>query len=158
MNPQGHQTSEAGHERKDADVLGLAMIALFVLLIVGTSLLVVFGVMHLLNRDRAVEETARPRAMTAVNQFPGARLLIQPGGELGKTQSAAKTILDGYGWVDRPAGIARIPVAQAMQILAERGLPEAGAGQTRLRLMQARPGTGVQPNEPATSPTPEPKP
>ncbi len=158
MNPQGQPAGQAGHERKDADVFGLGMIVILLLLVLGTCLFVVWGMMHLFNRHRDAQEASRPPALTAASQFPDARLLVQPGRELGKTQSAAETVLDSYGWVDRPAGVGRIPVAQAMQILAERGLPEVGAGQTRLQLMQARPETEVQPNESVTSPRPEPTP
>jgi hypothetical protein len=32
-------------------------------------------------------------------------------------------VLNSYGWVDQPKGIVRIPVAQAIDILAKRGLP-----------------------------------
>ncbi len=32
-----------------------------------------------------------------------------------------------YGWVDRKAGIARIPVDRAMDILAKSGLPKVAA-------------------------------
>ncbi|MCE7981251.1 MAG: hypothetical protein DYG89_08685 [Caldilinea sp. CFX5] len=34
--------------------------------------------------------------------------------------------LAGYGWVDQPAGVARIPVSRAISLLAERGLPVGG--------------------------------
>ena len=34
--------------------------------------------------------------------------------------------LNRYGWVDRKAGIAHIPIDRAMDILAETGLPEPG--------------------------------
>jgi hypothetical protein len=32
-------------------------------------------------------------------------------------------ILSSYGWVDKNAGVVRIPIEQAMEILAKRGLP-----------------------------------
>jgi hypothetical protein len=32
-----------------------------------------------------------------------------------------------YGWVDRKAGIARIPVEQAMQLMAQQAAPAAGS-------------------------------
>jgi len=38
--------------------------------------------------------------------------------------------LNSYGWIDQKAGIARIPIDRAMQLLAQRGLPtrlQAGA-------------------------------
>lgn len=35
--------------------------------------------------------------------------------------------LGTYGWVDEQAGVARIPIERAIEIMAERGLPIAGA-------------------------------
>jgi hypothetical protein len=38
--------------------------------------------------------------------------------------------LNSYGWVDKQAGVARIPIDRAMELLAQRGLPtrpQAGA-------------------------------
>jgi hypothetical protein len=32
---------------------------------------------------------------------------------------------ESYGWVDEKAGIAQIPVKEAMKIIAEKGLPVA---------------------------------
>jgi hypothetical protein len=32
-------------------------------------------------------------------------------------------LLEGYGWVDREAGVVRVPIERAMELLLERGLP-----------------------------------
>jgi hypothetical protein len=32
-------------------------------------------------------------------------------------------LLEGYGWVDREAGVVRLPIERAMELLLERGLP-----------------------------------
>jgi hypothetical protein len=32
-------------------------------------------------------------------------------------------VLHSYGWVDRAAGIVRMPIDRAMEVLAEHGLP-----------------------------------
>lgn len=157
MIPQGHQSGgDATHERKDADVIGVLMVAGLLLLILSICFLVCWGTLHLLNRERDAQQ-GRPRAPTAAQAaaFPQPQLLVHPGREREKLQSAERAQLDTYGWVDRSAGIARIPIARAMQLIVERGLPEVGAGQTRLQLMQSRPQTDLQPNEPITSPTPE---
>ena len=157
MIPQGQKSAgDATHERKDADVINLFMIAALLLLIISVCLLVCWGIMHLFNRERAAREKP-PRAPMAgrAPAFPQPRLLVYPGSEREKFQKSEQKQLDTYGWIDRPAGVARIPSARAMQLLVERGLPEVGAGQTRLQLMQARPQTDVQPNEPITSPAPE---
>lgn len=155
MIPQGQQSSEnATHERKDADVVGLLMVAGLLLLGLAISFLICWAILHLFNQQREAQRP-RPRAPMAAEAkaFPQPRLLARPQIELEKIKKTARTELDSYGWVDRSAGIARIPLTRAMQLLVERGLPEVGAGQTRLQLMQARAASGLQPNDPITSPT-----
>lgn len=157
MNPQGHQTSpEPAHERKDADVFGLLLIALLLLLVLALSFLVCWGMLHLLNRGRNAQErkSPAPRVERSVT-FPRPNLLVYPGKELAQGQADARHQLETYGWLDRPAGRARIPVTRAMELIVERGLPEVGVGQSPLQLRQARPQTDLQPNEPSASPAPE---
>jgi cytochrome c oxidase cbb3-type subunit 3 len=42
---------------------------------------------------------------------------------LEELRAAEDAVLHSYGWVDRPAGIVRIPIDRAMEVPAERGLP-----------------------------------
>src|SRR5437868_5565079 len=42
-------------------------------------------------------------------------------------RSREDPILNGYGWVDQKNGIARIPVARAIDIVAAKGLPSSAA-------------------------------
>jgi hypothetical protein len=155
MNPQGHQTGTGSHERKDADVINLGMIAALLLLTIALSLFACWGVLHALNRDRQVQEPPRTEMMERTIRFPQPQLLKSPGQELHHVQLATETRLQTYGWVDRQAGITHIPIGKAKELLLARGLPEVGAGQTRLQLMQSRPQTSMQPNAPITSPAPE---
>lgn len=155
MIPQGHQRAGAAHERKDVDVINLLLIALLLLLIIGICLLVCWGVLHVLNRDRQAQEPPRVRMAEGMAKFPRPNLILEPGQEEKRTRLRARSTLDTYGWVDRKAGVARIPITRAMQLLLERGLPLVGQGQTRLQLMQARPRTDVQPDHPVILPSPE---
>jgi hypothetical protein len=57
-------------------------------------------------------------------QLPtGPRLQTDPHRDLQELLSAENAILQSYGWVDQGAGIVRIPISRAMELLAERGLP-----------------------------------
>ncbi|MGI8891647.1 MAG: hypothetical protein ACR2G0_12810 [Chthoniobacterales bacterium] len=157
MISQGHQqSSEAGHERKDVDVMSLLMIVPLLVMMIGICFLVCWGALRLFNRDEAVRST-RPSAPPAprAELRSQAGLIVYPGQEWAKVRASEKEHLESYGWIDRTKGVVRIPVRRAMQILAQRGLPEVGAGQTRLQLMQARPLADRQPNEPTPSSSPE---
>jgi hypothetical protein len=39
-----------------------------------------------------------------------------------------EALLHGYGWVDREATIARIPIERAMKLIVNEGLPDFGGG------------------------------
>lgn len=49
---------------------------------------------------------------------PQPRLQSDPAANLAAERAREQALLDGYAWVDRQAGIARIPVDRAMDILA----------------------------------------
>jgi hypothetical protein len=42
--------------------------------------------------------------------------------ELRQMRAAEEAALNSYGWVDKDAGIVKIPVDRAMEILAKKGL------------------------------------
>ena len=46
-------------------------------------------------------------------------------------RAAESAVLESYGWVDREAGVARIPIERAMLLLAERAAAERGEGEGR---------------------------
>jgi hypothetical protein len=54
---------------------------------------------------------------------PQPRLQTDPRGDLLALREAEERTLTTYGWVDRNAGIVRIPIEQAMTLTVERGLP-----------------------------------
>ena len=54
--------------------------------------------------------------------------------------------LSSYGWVDRPAGVAHIPIDRAMAILAERGLPKAPAKKAQTKA-DATPKADAEPKK-----------
>lgn len=51
------------------------------------------------------------------------RLEITPREDLQRFERAEAELINSYGWADRNHGIVRIPVKQAMGLLAQRGLP-----------------------------------
>jgi hypothetical protein len=54
---------------------------------------------------------------------PGAGLEAEPERALRESRRREEALLGSYGWEDRPAGVVRIPVDRAIEILAEEGLP-----------------------------------
>jgi hypothetical protein len=115
-----------GHEVRDIQLRPIvwAGIALVVVAIVAH-----IGVWRLFDyfteRRTRVESRPTPTAPLAWPRQtpPGPRLQADPHKDLEALLGAQDALLQSYGWVDREAGVARIPIARAMALLAERGLP-----------------------------------
>ncbi len=54
---------------------------------------------------------------------PEPRLQNDPQQELRDLRAKQESLLKGYGWVNKEAGFARIPIEEAMRMVVERGLP-----------------------------------
>jgi hypothetical protein len=54
---------------------------------------------------------------------PEPRLQINPREDLRALRAREEEILNGYGWVDKTAGVVRIPIDEAMKLTLQRGLP-----------------------------------
>lgn len=105
---------------------------------IGVAVFLVFG--HLVaglvfltsSRQTALRDPAPLPAIDLPRLSPGPMLQANPPGDLKQMQKAELDALDSYGWTDRNAGIVRIPVSRAMDVILERGLPTRAAGaQTR---------------------------
>jgi hypothetical protein len=146
-------TERRDHERKDVDVLSLITIACLLFLSCMVIFLVVWGMMHYFKSHEPAKNAGQANLpITTVQEFPKPRLQIKPAADLAKLRAAEDADLNSYGWGNRESGTVRIPVDRAMQLLLERGLPDVGAGQTPLSLMQARPAETATPPQLFESP------
>jgi len=59
---------------------------------------------------------------------PPPRLQTNETMDLARYESAEKAKLNGYGWIDKQAGVIHIPIERAMDLVAQRGLPTRGPG------------------------------
>ncbi len=55
--------------------------------------------------------------------FPSPQLEIDERSQLDKIRLNEEETLATYGWVDQKAGVVRIPIERAIDLIAERGLP-----------------------------------
>jgi hypothetical protein len=78
--------------------------------------------------------------MTA--RFPTPRLQMDDGDQdVVDLHNREDLLLDHYTWVDQQQGSVRIPIGQAMQIVAQRGLPVVSGGPTQsLMTADVQPG------------------
>ena len=141
------------HERKDVDVPSLLTIAVLLFFSCVIIFLVVWGMMHYFKLHEPARTAGQANLpVTTSEEFPNPRLQIKGAVDLANLRAAEEADLDSYGWVDRNSGTVRVPIDRAMQLLLERGLPDVGAGQTPLSLMQARPAENATPPQVFKSP------
>jgi hypothetical protein len=112
-----------GYEKKDVHLPAIVrnMIGLFVLLVVSiVAMKLLFDVFK--KQQDASDQPLPP--MVNVNQVPPSPNLEEREGEvLDATRAYEQPLLTGYAWVDEKAGIARIPVARAMELIANQKSP-----------------------------------
>ncbi len=69
-------------------------------------------------------------AETAAAQFPelgSTRHWLDPSADLTVTRRRERERLSTYAWIDRQAGVVRIPIDRAMELLVERGTASGDA-------------------------------
>ncbi|MGA9039418.1 MAG: hypothetical protein WB421_02680 [Terriglobales bacterium] len=133
------QPEEEGFEPRDLQPGGLY--GFFVGLAVATAIVffIMLGVYHFMDRyersheppmspmAKAEKDTRESNAPEVAKQmestFPQPRLEINERTEIRDFRLKEEQQLHSYGWVDQPAGTVHIPIDQAMQLIAARGLP-----------------------------------
>jgi hypothetical protein len=83
----------------------------------GTVILVACGVVLLLHLWNTPPDTQRARMPYTVD-VPGPTLQPAPQLDLAQYRAERQRILDSAAWIDQKRGIARIPIADAMAMLA----------------------------------------
>ena len=119
-----------GYERTDANAGGALRAGLYVLAMMFVTALLVVPLYRLLARG---ETAAQPPAMEVVKSevsepvasFP--KLVSSEPRALAAFRAQEDALLTGYGWVEKDKGLARIPIDEAIRIVAERGLPKFAA-------------------------------
>ena len=69
---------------------------------------------------------------------PQPQLQKTPIQDLQQMRAAEDQLLNSYGWVDQSKGVVRIPIDQAIDMLAKRGLPVAAARRRFRRVQRQR--------------------
>ena len=129
-----HQDDDLGFERED---LGAKPVIGFIVSLVISGVLiyyVIWGIFHFLDAyDKKhqqmrtpliqVESNTRDVQTQLIQRFPNPRLEDNERTELDGFRYGEEQELNSYGWVDKKAGVAHIPIEQAMQLIAQKGLP-----------------------------------
>jgi hypothetical protein len=127
--PRDAEHAGRGHEERDVQLRPLLISGMSLALLTGLSLLAMWLLFDYFAARRARLEVAPSPVFEARQLPPEPRLQVSPQHDLHQMRAAETALLHSYGWVDRQAGIVRIPIERAIELLAERGLPARGEGQ-----------------------------
>lgn len=147
--PQGRPSRGAsGYEKRDANAAWIFGIVAF-LFVAGVIMhFCLLGLMERLKNTPAPGDT-----FTGARRFPHMaaefanvpHLQLDPTADLKSFREHEDAELNTYGWIDRTAGVVRIPVDRAMELIAQRGLParsetnQTQLGPSSFELQQQRP-------------------
>jgi hypothetical protein len=113
------------HEESDVNIRAILGFAAGLLVFAIVIHVAMWGLFRLFESQASHQE--QPTYPLAVKQEqrlpPEPRLQTNPRQDLADLRTAEERTLTTYGWVDRNAGVVRIPVEQAMRLVIERGLP-----------------------------------
>jgi hypothetical protein len=126
-NPDVH------HETTDVNIRGILAfgVGLFIAAVLIHFLVwLLFG--YFAGREAQQKTPEFPLAASQETRLPPEpRLQINPREDLRDLRAQEDAVLSSYGWVNRDGGVVRIPIADAMKLTVERGLPARPDGQKR---------------------------
>jgi hypothetical protein len=123
QRPIDSQTDPSlGHELRDVRYGAVYGAAGGVILLVVVAFALMWGMLQLLVwREDVTSPPASPLAQSyARREPPEPRLQVDPIGDLAALRAREAAQLNGYGWVDRQAGVVHIPIERAMELLVAR--------------------------------------
>lgn len=113
-----------GYERSDAEARYLMIFAGGLVALVLVAMLAMYAVFVYLEKGFMASDPApSPLAAELPQDPPDPRLQVQPAADLRQIRAGEQGRLNSYGWVEPNAGVVRIPIDRAMELLLERGLP-----------------------------------
>jgi hypothetical protein len=121
--PRSQRSPREPYERRDLSprVIGLFLAGL--VLATAAVLLLNWGLFDYF-ATRQTRTDQPPSPLADVRQIPPEpRLQVSGAADLAAFRAKEEAELKSYGWIDRNAGIVRIPIDRAMDLLLQRGLP-----------------------------------
>lgn len=116
--------TEQHHETRDVSARVPLRVIAFMAIFVPLGLGIIGGLMSTVWAPPP--SPATPFTADRPVETPAPRLQATPQRDLAEFEARMTRELTHYGWIDREAGIVRLPIDRAMALLVERGLPDTG--------------------------------
>ena len=126
--PPEHRHDEnprVSHERKDVNVFQITAFGIALLFGCIVTVFAMWALFDYFYNRENLKNPAHPPSMVIERQKlpPEPRLQAIPKIELRDLRDDEDAILNTYGWLDQSKGTVRIPIEQAIDIVANKGLP-----------------------------------
>jgi hypothetical protein len=121
----GPTPENADHEHTDIDPAIAWKFAIWLSVAMAISMGIVYGTFWFLEgRAQVMNRAAQvfPLAAGQDRQPPVPHLQTQPFKDIYTLRQSESEKLTGYGWVDKGAGVTRIPIEDAMRLVVDKGI------------------------------------
>lgn len=135
--PHGHGDDAHGdinpqvsHERRDVDIFQITAFGVGLLLACLVAVFAMWALFDFFYAREDAKNASNPNTAMMNQKIltpPEPRLQVRPRVELKDLRADEDAILNGYGWVDPNKNLVRIPIDEAIDILAKKGLPYKGS-------------------------------
>jgi len=122
--PAGRSSVERGHEVSDAPTWYPVAFAIFLTILAGLVVVIAAGLFRGF-RTAEYQQYAGAYPQLRVPVAPSTEPQLQSDDvlDMNRMRTREDAILNSYGWADQANGEVRIPITQAMQVIAQQGLP-----------------------------------
>jgi len=108
------------HEGSDVSTKGIAIFAMILAAIIIGTMIIAAGFFRFMQNQPAYKDERAPEAIDRA-QHEAPLLQTKPAQELAEHRAHEEKILNSYGWINREAGIVRIPIERAMDLRLKDG-------------------------------------
>ena len=112
------------HEESDVDIVGVFKFVAYLVGLAASVHLILWLLLGLFMSQARLETIQYPLAVGQDNRVPPEpRLQVDPVHDFDAYRDRQQEQLEGYHWIDKRAGVVRIPIEKAMKSVVERGIP-----------------------------------
>ncbi|MBE7553545.1 MAG: hypothetical protein HS126_20945 [Anaerolineales bacterium] len=122
--PIPEESLKLGYEVRDINLRNLVWLTVILIVVVG-AIVGLVGLMYgFLDVSTAARSAPPPPLLEEAQGLPPGPLLQRdPEQSMRRESNETDVLLNSYGWVDKEAGVVRIPIERAIELTLERGLP-----------------------------------
>ncbi|NJN99495.1 MAG: hypothetical protein HC875_38045 [Anaerolineales bacterium] len=128
--PIPEESLKLGYEVRDVNLRNLVWLTGILAGVVIVVFVVIGLLYNFLNYNQAARSAPPPPLLEEAQGLPPGPLLQRnPQQDMQEMANEQDGILNNYGWVDKEAGVVRIPIERAMELTLEQGLPTRTPGE-----------------------------